>query len=60
MYSFAISSTGLFVPPHVITNEELDVVWADKKPPKAGLDVAVNRGNAILGAHPQLKKVQPF
>ena len=25
MYSVAISSTGLFVPPHVITNEELVV-----------------------------------
>ena len=44
----------------IITNEELETVWADKKPPKAGLDVAVNRGNAILGAHPQLKKAQPF
>lgn len=44
----------------IITNEELEIVWADKKPPKAGLDIAVSRGNAILGAHPQLKKAQPF
>jgi beta-ketodecanoyl-[acyl-carrier-protein] synthase len=27
MYSVAISSTGLFVPPHVITNEELVVAF---------------------------------
>ena len=27
MYSVAISSTGLFVPPHVITNEELLVAF---------------------------------
>lgn len=44
----------------IIANEELEAVWADKKPAKAALDTAVNRGNAILAAKPVLKKVQPF
>lgn len=44
----------------VIINEELEAVWADKKPAKAALDTAVARGNAVLGAKPALKKTQPF
>ena len=44
----------------VIADEELEAVWGDKKPAKAGLDTAVQRGNAYLGAHPAMKKAQPF
>lgn len=43
-----------------IVDEELEAVWADKKPAKAALDIAVNRGNAVLAAKPLLKKAQPF
>ncbi|MBS1129713.1 MAG: carbohydrate transporter substrate-binding protein family [Proteobacteria bacterium] len=44
----------------ILTNEELEAVWSDKKPAKAALDTAVSRGNAILAAKPALKKAQPF
>jgi sn-glycerol 3-phosphate transport system substrate-binding protein len=44
----------------IIANEELEAVWSDKKPAKAGLDAAVARGNAYLSAHPAMKKAQPF
>jgi sn-glycerol 3-phosphate transport system substrate-binding protein len=44
----------------IIVDEELEAVWADKKPPKAALDTAVARGNALLAAKPALKKSQPF
>jgi sn-glycerol 3-phosphate transport system substrate-binding protein len=44
----------------VIADEELEQVWANKEPAKAGLDQAVNRGNAYLNAHPAMKKAQPF
>lgn len=44
----------------IIIDEELEAVWADKKPAKAALDTAVSRGNAILAAKPALKKSQPF
>ena len=47
-------------PVRIITNEELEEVWADKKPAKAALDTSVSRGNAALGAKPLLKKAQPF
>ncbi len=47
-------------PVRIITNEELEAVWSDKKPAKAALDTAVQRGNAVLGAKPGLKKAQPF
>lgn len=47
-------------PVRVITGEELEAVWADKKPAKAALDTSVNRGNAVLAAKPALKKAQPF
>lgn len=47
-------------PVRIVANEELEAAWADKKPPKAALDAAVQRGNAILGAKPGLKKAQPF
>lgn len=47
-------------PVRVITNEELEKVWLEDKAAKAGLDVSVNRGNAVLGAKPGLKKAQPF
>jgi sn-glycerol 3-phosphate transport system substrate-binding protein len=47
-------------PVRIITNEELEAVWADKKPAKAALDTAVSRGNAVLHAKPALKKAQPF
>mgnify|MGYP003378874732 CR=1 FL=1 len=42
------------------TGEELEEVWADKKPAKAALDTSVSRGNAVLSAKPLLKKAQPF
>lgn len=44
----------------LIADEELDAVWKDAKPAKAGLDTAVSRGNAVLSAKPALKKAQPF
>jgi sn-glycerol 3-phosphate transport system substrate-binding protein len=44
----------------VIANEELEQVWANKEPAKAGLDQAVSRGNAYLNAQPAMKKAQPF
>ena len=44
----------------IIANDELESVWSDKKPAKAGLDEAVSRGNAYLSAHPAMKKAQPF
>jgi sn-glycerol 3-phosphate transport system substrate-binding protein len=44
----------------VIANEELEAVWADRKPAKAALDTSVSRGNVILNARPALKKAQPF
>lgn len=47
-------------PVGIIINEELEAVWADKKPAKAALDTAVSRGNAVLNAKPLLKKAQPF
>lgn len=47
-------------PVRIITNEELEAVWADQKPAKAALDTAVARGNAVLAAKPALKKAQPF
>jgi sn-glycerol 3-phosphate transport system substrate-binding protein len=47
-------------PVRLIANEELEAVWADKKPAKAALDTSVNRGNAVLAAKPALKKAQPF
>ncbi len=43
-----------------ILDEELEAVWSDKKPAKAALDTAVQRGNAVLGAKPGLKKALPF
>jgi sn-glycerol 3-phosphate transport system substrate-binding protein len=47
-------------PVRIITDEEMEAVWEDKKPAKAALDTAVSRGNALLGAKPLLKKSQPF
>ncbi len=47
-------------PVRIVTNEELEAVWSDKKPSKAALDAAVHRGNVVLGAKPGLKKAQPF
>ena len=44
----------------IIANEELEQVWTDKEPSKDGLDKAVTRGNAYLGANPAMKKAQPF
>ena len=47
-------------PVRIVANEELEAVWADKKPAKAALDASVSRGNVLLGAKPNLKKAQPF
>jgi len=44
----------------MITDEEMEAVWANKKPAKAALDTSVDRGNAVLAAKPALKKTQPF
>lgn len=44
----------------IIVDEELEQLWADKKPAKAGLDSAVRRGTAVLSARPELRKAQPF
>lgn len=47
-------------PVRQIVDEELEKVWAGTTPPKAALDTAVVRGNAILKAQPVLKKATPF
>ncbi|MDE2441191.1 MAG: extracellular solute-binding protein [Betaproteobacteria bacterium] len=47
-------------PVRIIADEELEAVWADKKPAKAALDTAVMRGNAVMAAKASLKKDQPF
>lgn len=47
-------------PVSVVTNEELEAVWANKKPAKAALDTSVTRGNVMMVAQPVLKKTQPF
>ena len=47
-------------PVRIIADEELEAVWAGRKPPKVALDTAVARGNYVLAAKPGLKKVQPF
>jgi sn-glycerol 3-phosphate transport system substrate-binding protein len=47
-------------PVRIIVDEELEQVWANKKPAKAALDTAVKRGNAVLSAKPALKKVLAF
>lgn len=47
-------------PVRIITNEQLEAVWADKVPAKAALDTSVSLGNQVLGAKPALKKAQPF
>ena len=44
----------------IIVDEELEAVWSNRKPAKAALDTAVQRGNAVLAAKPFLKKGQPF
>ncbi|MDR1351372.1 MAG: extracellular solute-binding protein [Zoogloeaceae bacterium] len=44
-------------PVRIIVDEELEQVWAGKKPAKAALDTAVKRGNAILAAKPALRRV---
>ncbi|MDR1890506.1 MAG: extracellular solute-binding protein [Zoogloeaceae bacterium] len=47
-------------PVRLIVDEELEQVWANKKPAKAALDTAVKRGNSVLSAKPALKKVLSF
>lgn len=47
-------------PVRMIVDEELEQVWADKKPAKAALDTAVSRGNAVLASKPALKKSVVF
>ncbi|MDR3158412.1 MAG: extracellular solute-binding protein [Zoogloeaceae bacterium] len=44
-------------PVRIIMDEELEQVWAGKKPAKAALDTAVKRGNAVLAAKPALRRV---
>jgi sn-glycerol 3-phosphate transport system substrate-binding protein len=44
----------------IIADEELEQVWGGKKPAKAALDTAVNRGNAVLSAKPALRKASVF
>jgi sn-glycerol 3-phosphate transport system substrate-binding protein len=44
-------------PVRIVVDEELEQVWAGKKPAKAALDTAVKRGNAILAAKPALRRV---
>ena len=41
---------------HDIVDEELETVWADRKPAKAALDDAVQRGNAILQKESKSKR----
>jgi len=44
-------------PVRIIVEEELEAVWANKKPAKEALDTAVLRGNAVM---PSLKALQPL
>lgn len=44
----------------LIIDEEMEALWADKKPAKAVLDTAVAHGNAILKAKPNLKSALQF
>ena len=39
---------GNFLQIRTIIDEELEQVWAGKKAPKEGLDIAVQRGNQLL------------
>lgn len=41
---------------HRIVDEEMETVWADKKPAKEALDDAVKRGNAALQEEAKLKR----
>jgi len=43
-------------PVRIVADEELEQVWADKKPAKTALDAAVKRSNAVLSATPVLRK----
>lgn len=43
----------------VILDEELEAVWADKKPAKAALDTAVIRGTGVISGNPGLKTPLP-
>ena len=45
-----------FEPIRDIVDEELEAVWANRKPAKEALDDAVARGNALLNATPSLKR----
>ncbi|MDR0528627.1 MAG: extracellular solute-binding protein [Zoogloeaceae bacterium] len=47
---------SLLDPIRIIADEELEQVWAGKKPAKAALDTAVKRGNAVLSAKPALRR----
>ena len=44
-------------PVRIIVEEELEAVWANKKPAKEALDTAVLRGNAVM---PSLKALPPL
>ncbi len=47
---------GNFVQIRDVIDEELESVWADKKPPKEALDDAVRRGNELLRKFQQVNK----
>ena len=47
---------GNFVQIRDVIDEELEAVWADKKPPKEALDDAVRRGNELLRKFQQVNK----
>ena len=67
--TWAADLQGKGVPPKVrvaqieqvrqIVEEELETVWADKKPAKEALDNAVARGNAVLLAQAQVPAAEP-
>ncbi len=42
-------------PVRIIVEEELESVWANKKPAKEALDTAVQRGNAVMAPLPVIK-----
>ena len=44
-------------PVRVIIDEELEAVWANKKPAKEALDDAVARSNAVLRSNRPLQHV---
>lgn len=55
--SGSLTMVSRIEPVRVIIDEELEAVWADKKPAKEALDDAVARSNAVLRSNRPLQHV---